>query len=67
MEIMGFLGFAINSTLDMARLDMNFPTAMSDGVTIQQVNTWNNLVKAKEQGITPTEAAYFTCEDIIYG
>jgi len=34
---------------------------------ILPVNTWNNLVKAKEQGITPTEAAYSTCEDIIYG
>ncbi len=34
---------------------------------ILPVNTWNNLVKARELGITPTEAAYSTCEDLIYG
>lgn len=30
------------------------------------VNTWNNLHKARELGITPTECVYKTCEDIIY-
>lgn len=30
-------------------------------------NTWDNLVKAKEKGITPTEAVYATCREIIYG
>ncbi|MBN2827572.1 MAG: hypothetical protein JXQ26_06265 [Tissierellales bacterium] len=34
---------------------------------ILPINTWSNLNKAKELGITPTEAAYKTCEDIIYG
>ncbi len=31
------------------------------------VNTRNNLTKAKELNITPTEAAYSTCEEVIYG
>ncbi|MDR3296317.1 MAG: amino acid dehydrogenase [Clostridiales Family XIII bacterium] len=31
------------------------------------LNTWNNLTKAKELGITPTECCYKTCEDKIYG
>lgn len=34
---------------------------------ILPVNTWNNLNKAKELGITPTECVYKTCESIIYG
>lgn len=29
--------------------------------------TWENLNKAKELSITPTECAYKTCENIIYG
>ena len=29
--------------------------------------TWDNLNKAKELGITPCECAYLTCQDIIYG
>lgn len=31
------------------------------------VNTWNNLNKAKRLNITPTEAAYETCDKVIYG
>ena len=34
---------------------------------ILPTNTWKNLNKAKELGVTPTEAAYKTCEEIIYG
>ncbi|MDL2258865.1 amino acid dehydrogenase [Eubacteriales bacterium OttesenSCG-928-K08] len=34
---------------------------------ILPTNTWKNLSKAKELGITPTECAYRTCEKIIYG
>ena len=30
-------------------------------------NTWQNLQKAKELGITPTECAYKTCMDELYG
>lgn len=30
-------------------------------------NTWKNLQKAKELGITPTECAYKTCMDELYG
>lgn len=29
--------------------------------------TWENLNKARDLGITPTECAYKTCEDLIYG
>ena len=34
---------------------------------IMPANTWNNLNQAKKLGITPTECAYRTCEEIIYG
>lgn len=30
------------------------------------IHTWENLNKAKELGITPTECVYKTCENIIY-
>ena len=30
-------------------------------------NTWNNLTQAKKLGLTPTECAYKTCEELIYG
>lgn len=30
-------------------------------------NTWDNLNKAKELGITPTESAYRTCDEELYG
>ena len=29
--------------------------------------TWKNLSRAKELGITPTESAYYNCKDLIYG
>jgi len=29
--------------------------------------TWKNLNRAKEQGITPTESAYRSCNELIYG
>jgi len=31
------------------------------------VQTWKNLNRAKEQGITPTESAYRACNELIYG
>ncbi len=34
---------------------------------ILPAQTWENLNKAKKLGITPTECAYKTCEDLIYG
>ena len=34
---------------------------------ILPTNTWRNLNNAKELGISPTEAAYKTCEALIYG
>ncbi len=34
---------------------------------IVPVRTWENLNRAKEQGITPTECVYNYCQDIIYG
>lgn len=30
-------------------------------------NTWKNLNKASDLGLTPTESAYKTCFDEIYG
>ena len=29
--------------------------------------TWENLNRAKEMGVTPTESAYLVCQDIVYG
>ena len=29
--------------------------------------TWKNLNRAKEQGVTPTESAYLSCNEVIYG
>jgi len=29
--------------------------------------TWKNLNFAKEQGVTPTESAYLSCNEVIYG
>ena len=34
---------------------------------IVPVQTWKNLNHAKEQGITPTESAYRSCQELIYG
>ena len=31
------------------------------------VQTWKNLNRAKEQGVTPTESAYLACNELIYG
>ena len=33
---------------------------------ILPVNTWNNLNRAKELGVTPTEACYSLCENLLY-
>ena len=30
-------------------------------------NTWQNLSRAKDLGVTPTESAYLMCQDIVYG
>lgn len=48
---------------DNASLDRTY----ADIERVLPKNTWNNLNKAKELGITPTECAYKTCNDEIYG
>lgn len=47
-----------NSSLDRIYKDIE---------KVLPVNTWKNLNLAKELGITPTESAYKTCFDEIYG
>ena len=37
------------------------------GKNVLPKNTRLNLNKAKELGITPTECAYQTCHEVIYG
>ncbi|WP_317855254.1 Glu/Leu/Phe/Val dehydrogenase family protein [Chakrabartyella piscis] len=41
--------------------------AYKDIDRVLPVKTWDNLNKAKELGITPTECAYLTCNDLLYG
>ncbi len=44
------------------------PESLSQKIEeIMPSNTWANLNKAKDLGITPTECCYRTCEEIIYG
>jgi glutamate dehydrogenase/leucine dehydrogenase len=46
--------------------DGTYESLMEKVEKILPVNTWNNLNKAKELGITPTECVYRTCEKIVY-
>jgi len=43
------------------------PDLMKKVEAILPVQTWKNLTKAKELGITPTECAYQSSQDLIYG
>ena len=47
--------------------DATYENLLKKIEAIVPVKTWDNLNKAKELGITPTECAYKTCYDIIYG
>jgi glutamate dehydrogenase/leucine dehydrogenase len=46
--------------------DGTYETLLSKIEQVLPVNTWNNLNKSKELGITPTECVYRTCEKIVY-
>lgn len=47
--------------------DGDYNSLMEKVEKILPENTRKNLITAQEQGITPTEAAYKTCEKLIYG
>jgi glutamate dehydrogenase/leucine dehydrogenase len=46
--------------------DGTYETLIEKVEKVLPTNTWNNLNKAKELGITPTECVYRTCEKIVY-
>lgn len=47
--------------------DGNEETLKKKVEAILPVNTWKNLNRAKELGITPTESCYSLCENLLYG
>lgn len=47
--------------------DASLERTYADIKRVLPKNTWENLNKAKELGITPTESAYKTCNDELYG
>ena len=47
--------------------DGTWETLLEKVRAVLPVNTWENLNKAKELGITPTECCYKTCEAKLYG
>jgi len=47
--------------------DGTWETLLKKVEAVLPVNTWENLNKAKQLGITPTENCYKTCENKLYG
>ena len=47
--------------------DGTWETLLQKVEAVLPVNTWENLNKAKQLGITPTECCYKTCETKLYG
>ncbi len=46
--------------------DITYQTLEKEVEDILPRKTWENLNKAKEMGVTPTECAYKSCQDLIY-
>jgi len=46
--------------------DGTYETLMKKVEAVMPSNTWKNLTKAKEKGITPTENCYRYCEKLLY-
>jgi leucine dehydrogenase len=47
--------------------DGTWETLLKKVESVLPTNTWENLNKAKQLGITPTECCYRTCENKLYG
>ena len=60
----GVLAAAMEYTYGFTKNNDDLLRAVEEVVPKQ---TWKNLNRAKELGITPTESAYLSCSEIIYG
>ena len=60
----GVLSAAMEYMYGFNKTSADLMKAVEETVPTQ---TWKNLVRAKEAGITPTESAYNNCQEIIYG
>jgi glutamate dehydrogenase/leucine dehydrogenase len=60
----GVLSAVMEYTYGFSKTSADLIKAVEEIVPAQ---TWKNLNRAKELGITPTENAYNSCQDLIYG
>lgn len=60
----GVLAAAMEYTYGYTKNNADLVKAVEEVVPIQ---TWKNLNRAKDEGVTPTESAYKNCQDLIYG
>ncbi|MCL2698711.1 MAG: amino acid dehydrogenase [Defluviitaleaceae bacterium] len=60
----GVLAAAMEYTYGYAKNNDDLVKRVEEVVPVQ---TWKNLTRAKDQGITPTESAYLSCNELIYG
>ena len=60
----GVLAAALEYIYGFTKNNDDLMKAVEDIVPVQ---TWKNLNRAKELGVTPTESAYSGCNDLIYG
>lgn len=60
----GVLAAAMEYTYGFTKNNADLVKAVEEVVPVQ---TWKNLNRAKEQNVTPTESAYMSCNELIYG
>jgi glutamate dehydrogenase/leucine dehydrogenase len=60
----GVLAAGMEYTYGFTKNNDDLVKAVEDVVPLQ---TWKNLNRAKEQNVTPTESAYLSCNEVIYG
>ena len=60
----GVLAAAMEYTYGFTKNNDDLVKAVKEVLPTQ---TWKNLNRAKEQGVTPTESAYTSCNELIYG
>jgi leucine dehydrogenase len=60
----GVLAAGMEYTYGFTKNNDDLVKAVEDVVPLQ---TWKNLNRAKELNITPTESAYISCNEVIYG
>jgi glutamate dehydrogenase/leucine dehydrogenase len=60
----GVMAAAMEYTYGFSKNNADLVKNVEEVVPVQ---TWKNLNRAKEQGVTPTESAYKSCQELIYG